>query len=399
MFFQTYQLCFSLGDCYIWSNKLDRMPGYHSAQLYSYPARRWRKKRRQYLLNDHYGYEKSKQQISVDGEKISSSEQNSLSNSYQDGGGPPHSSSFNSMTNSITQNGIATSSSTSTNNIPNSSLLNDTFEDSKDSWMRDYDDGSDLPDAGELDDESDYDDDEEYTSSRRKANKRRKAQQQLSDPIREKRKRIEYTNAEKPFVCDICGIRYKTRPGLAYHYNHSHSRKNGGNGVSLPSLPANDREVFNNSNDNSVDDSHLPSPKNNSSSSREPHHHGGSGAKSNGSFPLPNNSGGSHHPQMAAAMNHHMGGGGVPGNGPSSGQSAPMMRMQHQQQNHSMNSHLPGSAMSAASRGFPPSPMLSHSRNHFISNHSSFKSTNNSFYGPNDDQSNNTPKKGNFPQK
>nr|CAI5841044.1 unnamed protein product [Callosobruchus analis] len=27
---------------------------------------------------------------------------------------------------------------------------------------------------------------------------------------------------DKPYACELCGARYKTRPGLTYHYNHSH---------------------------------------------------------------------------------------------------------------------------------------------------------------------------------
>ena len=27
---------------------------------------------------------------------------------------------------------------------------------------------------------------------------------------------------EKPFHCELCGTRYKTRPGLTYHYTHYH---------------------------------------------------------------------------------------------------------------------------------------------------------------------------------
>ena len=30
---------------------------------------------------------------------------------------------------------------------------------------------------------------------------------------------------EKPFVCDICGARYKTRPGLSYHFTHTHGSR------------------------------------------------------------------------------------------------------------------------------------------------------------------------------
>uniref|UniRef100_A0A8C9VTC8 Double PHD fingers 1 n=1 Tax=Scleropages formosus TaxID=113540 RepID=A0A8C9VTC8_SCLFO len=39
------------------------------------------------------------------------------------------------------------------------------------------------------------------------------------------RKRQEPASVEdrdKPYVCDICGKRYKNRPGLSYHYTHTH---------------------------------------------------------------------------------------------------------------------------------------------------------------------------------
>nr|XP_009667114.1 PREDICTED: zinc finger protein neuro-d4-like [Struthio camelus australis] len=39
------------------------------------------------------------------------------------------------------------------------------------------------------------------------------------------RKRQDATTLEdrdKPYVCDICGKRYKNRPGLSYHYTHTH---------------------------------------------------------------------------------------------------------------------------------------------------------------------------------
>ncbi|KAM3656399.1 LOW QUALITY PROTEIN: zinc finger protein neuro-d4-like [Ammospiza maritima maritima] len=33
---------------------------------------------------------------------------------------------------------------------------------------------------------------------------------------------------DKPFVCDVCGKRYKNRPGLSYHYSHSHAAEEEG---------------------------------------------------------------------------------------------------------------------------------------------------------------------------
>ena len=158
------------------------MPGHNDGQLYSYPARRWRKKRRQYLLNDNYLTRRHRENEIIGEEMV-------------------------------------------TNSVENISRIDvvenfDKFmEESKESWLRDFDDGSDLPDAGELDDpESDYDDYEEYSTRKKKKKK--------DAP---KRKRVEYSDAEKPYACDLCGARYKTRPGLSYHYSHSH-QNDGSNG-------------------------------------------------------------------------------------------------------------------------------------------------------------------------
>ncbi|KAI2805977.1 Zinc finger protein ubi-d4 [Blomia tropicalis] len=237
-------------DCYIWSNKLDRMPGYYSAQLYSYPARRWRKKRRQYLMHHSYNSTKESEQSNCEST-------NNLS----------HETNVNNATASFTPNssGLIISQNGNGVNCTANSALNDTFDDSKDSWMRDYDDGSDLPDAGELDDpESDFDDYEEY-SSRKKKSKRKESL---------KKRRPDYSDAEKPYQCDLCGARYKTRPGLSYHYSHSHQDSgNGslsGNGISeeekeiiynsakvSSSQPGNNGTNINNSSNTSNNNNHA----------------------------------------------------------------------------------------------------------------------------------------------
>lgn len=168
---------------------VDRMPGHNDGQLYSYPARRWRKKRRQYLMNDNYLTRRNPQ-------------------------------------NEITSEELATISVDNSSRMDVSVENFDKFiEESKESWLKDFDDGSDLPDAGELDDpESDYDDYEEYSTRKKKKKK--------DAP---KRKRVEYSDAEKPYACDLCGARYKTRPGLSYHYSHSHQNDNSnGSSNSMP---------------------------------------------------------------------------------------------------------------------------------------------------------------------
>ena len=171
-------------DCFLWMQKSDRMPGVTDGQLYSYPAKRWKKKRRQYLLSDSYLTRRQKETETFDGDSQSS----------------------------LNEVAVPKSEAPETTSIDKSF-----YENSKDAWYQDYDEGNDLPDAGELDDpESDYDDYEEYGS--RKKRKRKETP---------KRKRVEYSDAEKPYSCELCGARYKTRPGLSYHYSHSHQEGEG----------------------------------------------------------------------------------------------------------------------------------------------------------------------------
>lgn len=265
------------------------MPGSTHGQLYSYPAKRWKKKRRQYLINDAYLTRSRAREASESREAISasmsnhhshpSSGQSSVptgnSNNITSGGSTPSGTlptsvgsngpndlsrsdtpmSGESGSTSLTGTSGGTgntsapgsnsgvSNSNSANNQGNSnntgikaefnSESNDKFyNDSKDAWYGDFDDGSDLPDAGELDDpESDYEDEEYSGRSKRKKRK--------DTP---KRKRIEYTDAEKPYACDLCGARYKTRPGLSYHNSHSHQNESNDKTVgSSASTPDNSR--------------------------------------------------------------------------------------------------------------------------------------------------------------
>lgn len=174
-------------DCFLWMQRSDRMPGHSHGQLYSYPAKRWKKKRRQYLMNETFYSNRRNREI--DSMSVENESQSAVSEQQQ-------------------QAVVKNDNSESTDKL---------FDNSKDGWYADYDDGSDLPDAGELDDpESDYDDYEEYSSRKKKKRK--------ETP---KRKRVEYSDAEKPFSCELCGARYKTRPGLSYHYTHSHQNEGG----------------------------------------------------------------------------------------------------------------------------------------------------------------------------
>lgn len=194
-------------DCFLWFNRADRRPGTESGQLYTYPAKRWKKKRRQYLMNDSY-LTRGRQPLSHSLESSSATfDHDSNSNLSSDGlQGVP----------GVTKNEPGMNPNSEGTNGNSTSKFGFHRDDSKDSWY-DYEDGSDLPDAGELDEESDFDDYDEYTTSRRKKKTKEKTP---------RRKRAEYSDAEKPFACEVCGARYKTRPGLSYHYTHSHQVEN-----------------------------------------------------------------------------------------------------------------------------------------------------------------------------
>ena len=220
-------------DCFLWMQRTDRMPGVNHGQLYSYPAKRWKKKRRQYLMNDSYLSRKIREaqqnqhhRDSVAGDMNGSFDQEGASTS---GLNDSLKTGITGASGSDSRDGV-TGNSNNNRDIEAGGHSNDKFyqdnNHSRDAWYGDYDDGTDLPDAGELDDpESDYDDyDTEYGSS--SSRKKKKAGGNRKDTP--KRKRIEYSDAEKPYACELCGARYKTRPGLSYHYSHSH--QNDGNG-------------------------------------------------------------------------------------------------------------------------------------------------------------------------
>lgn len=198
-------------DCFLWMQKADRMPGQSFGQLYTYPSKRWKKKRRQYLMNDNY---------------LTRTRQAREHESTAAGGGGCSAGGSSEVNEISHQSVVANSSSSSNDNSAaikpenNDSADKFSYDNSKETWYQDFDDGSDLPDAGELDDpESDFDDYEEYSSSKSKKKKKKN-----ETP---KRKRVEYSDAEKPYSCDLCGARYKTRPGLSYHYSHSHQNEGG----------------------------------------------------------------------------------------------------------------------------------------------------------------------------
>jgi zinc finger protein ubi-d4 len=229
--------------------RTDRMPGVNHGQLFSYPAKRWKKKRRQYLMNDSY-LSKRIREAQQHQQFLREQQQNSSNNNHTNISSEANGSVDESSNSGINDNNKlidareGSSSNNNTNNHhhhsnsdSNDSKLFGQDSHSRGEWYGDYEE-SDLMDAGELDDpESDYDEFEEYGRKKKKRGK---------DSAVGKRKRIEYTDAEKPYACELCGARYKTRPGLSYHYAHSHQNENNGNS-SGPTALDEESNSYNNS--------------------------------------------------------------------------------------------------------------------------------------------------------
>lgn len=180
----------------LWHSYRHRRPGKFLGQIYSYPERRWKKKRHYFLFPE---------------------ERHSKTSDIETGEADMHQ--------------ISTVENPAVK--PEEELPPDLkSETSKDKWYEDYDEYMEPPDAGEMcDDQSDISDFEEtYIKKRKKKGKGgARGRKKKADKDVEKEKMEE--EREKPYACEVCNARYKTRPGLSYHYNHFH------NGMMEPEEP------------------------------------------------------------------------------------------------------------------------------------------------------------------
>ncbi|XP_034311010.1 zinc finger protein ubi-d4 isoform X2 [Magallana gigas] len=174
----------------LWHPYRDRQPGLTYGQLYSYPANRWKKRKRLAFMNTESRVNKS--------------------NEIETGESDVH----------------------QINTVENPAICKEEegekySESSKDRWFEEYDNLSEPPDAGEMvDDQSDISDYEEtYIKKKKKKSSgrgRKKNTEKEAPQVTEEK--------DKPYSCEgrtkswkACGARYKTRPGLQYHYNHFHN--------------------------------------------------------------------------------------------------------------------------------------------------------------------------------
>ncbi|XP_035636794.1 zinc finger protein ubi-d4-like isoform X3 [Oncorhynchus keta] len=188
-------------NCYIWMEKRHRGPGVAPGQLYTYPSRRWRKKRRSHPpedprlifppLKSELDLGLKKDSLSSDGSSLEAL----LKGEPLDKRVPPE--------------------------------LRGPEEESS---LTDYTGGAVTPVARvrkrvlEPDDFLDDLEDEDYEED---TPKRRGKGKGKGRGVSSAKKKLDAAAAaledkDKPYSCDICGKRYKNRPGLSYHYTHSH---------------------------------------------------------------------------------------------------------------------------------------------------------------------------------
>ncbi|XP_051903474.1 zinc finger protein ubi-d4 isoform X4 [Hippocampus zosterae] len=190
-------------NCYIWMEKRHRGPGRAPGQLYTYPSRRWRKKRRSHPAEDPrlvFPSAKSELDVGLKKDALLSSDGSSLEALLKG--------------DSLEKRAPA-----------------DPRASEEDSNPADYAVGLNpaarirkkILEPDDFLDDLDDDDYEEDTPKRRgKGKGKGRGVGSGGGSSRKKLDSAALEERDKPYVCDICGKRYKNRPGLSYHYTHSH---------------------------------------------------------------------------------------------------------------------------------------------------------------------------------
>ncbi|XP_062341313.1 zinc finger protein ubi-d4-like isoform X3 [Osmerus eperlanus] len=185
-------------NCYIWMEKRHRGPGMAPGQLYTYPSRRWRKRRRAHPPEDPrlaFPSLKSELDLGLKRDVLGASDGSSLEALLKgeplDKRGPPDL------------------------RVPDEDPRKRVLE--PDDFLDDLDD-------------EDYEEDTPKRRGKGKGKGRGASSRKKPDAA------AALEDKDKPYACDntfkqkhsskpserVCGKRYKNRPGLSYHYAHSH---------------------------------------------------------------------------------------------------------------------------------------------------------------------------------
>ncbi|XP_063049415.1 zinc finger protein DPF3-like [Engraulis encrasicolus] len=165
-------------NCYIWMERHHRGPGMTAGQMYTYPARCWRKKRRLHTSMDP--------RLRICGLQL-------------DG--------------SLSARETLQSQSTTLEALLRGDAL--------DRRGRDEESLLEIQRVLEADAQEDgFHDDEDFEVDTPKRKHRGKGRGRGSGRRRSDANAMD--DQDKPYVCDICGKRYRNRTGLSYHYTHAH---------------------------------------------------------------------------------------------------------------------------------------------------------------------------------
>ncbi|KAI4558626.1 hypothetical protein MJG53_013650 [Ovis ammon polii x Ovis aries] len=190
-------------NCYIWMEKTHRGPGLAPGQIYTYPARCWRKKRRLNILEDP---RLRPCEYKIDCEAPLKKE-----------GGLPEGPVLEALLCAETGEKKIELKEEETimdcqNYLPKQN--NTPFLDPS------------LPSPGaqkqqllEFPHDLEVEDPEDDMPRRKN---RAKGKAYGIGGLRKRQDTASLEDRDKPYVCDICGKRYKNRPGLSYHYTHTH---------------------------------------------------------------------------------------------------------------------------------------------------------------------------------
>uniref|UniRef100_A0A8D2KSC8 Double PHD fingers 3 n=1 Tax=Varanus komodoensis TaxID=61221 RepID=A0A8D2KSC8_VARKO len=170
-------------NCYIWMEKRHRGPGLAPGQLYTYPARCWRKKRRLHPPEDsRLKLLEIKPEIDLPLKKD-----------------------------------VFTTEGTTLEALLRGEGLEKKIDTKEEDTLQEI---QRVLENDENADEANEEEEMEEDIPKRKNRPRGRARG--SGGGRRRADVSSMDDHDKPYVCDICGKRYKNRPGLSYHYAHTH---------------------------------------------------------------------------------------------------------------------------------------------------------------------------------
>ncbi|XP_058235626.1 zinc finger protein DPF3 isoform X1 [Hemibagrus wyckioides] len=197
-------------NCYIWMEKRHRGPGLAAGQMYTYPARCWRKKRR---LHPPIDPQLRLCELRLEAELKRETP-------------PAEAMALEAL------------------------IRGDTLLDKRSSSSKEEETLLEIQRVLEAEENGDgFHDDDEFEVETPKRKQRNKGRGRGSS--RRKTETVTGDDQDKPYVCDnryklkhnsksadsVCGKRYKNRPGLSYHYTHTHLAEEEGEEEREPEIP------------------------------------------------------------------------------------------------------------------------------------------------------------------